>query len=135
MLTLLGDPLAAGERLELDTFSAYPPQPRIELDLDDGSTCSVTDRAPPTLVFYGRQLNSLDQSRGSSLGMKNDLGGGVALVIPLGGSGFTKQCSALLKLQEGRARMALANQMLEAGQLTDDDMKKLIEKMRVVLGI
>jgi len=31
--------------------------------------------------------------------------------------------------------MALANQMLEAGQLTEDDMKKLIEKMRVVLGI
>jgi hypothetical protein len=31
--------------------------------------------------------------------------------------------------------MALANQMLEAGQLTEADMKKLVERMRLVLGI
>ena len=135
MLSFLGDPLVAGERLELDNFSAYPPQPKIELDLDDGSTCAVTDRAPPTLVFYGRQLNSIDQPRGSEMGTKSDLGGGVALVIPLGGTGFKQKCSGLLKLQEGRAKMALANQMLEAGQLTEADMKKLVEKMRLVLGI
>jgi hypothetical protein len=135
VLSFLGDPLVAGERLELDNFSAYPPQPKIELDLDDGSTCAVTDRAPPTLVFYGRQLNSIDQPKGSDLGMKSDLGGGVALVIPIGGTGFKQKCSGLLKLQKGRAKMALANQMLEAGQPTEADMKKLIEKMRVVLGI
>jgi len=135
MFSLLGDPVVAGERLELDNFSAYPPQPKIELDLDDGSTCAVTDRAPPTLVLYGRQLNSIDQPRGAALGMKNDLGGGVALVIPLGGTGFTKKCSGLLQLQEGRAKMALANQMLEAGQITEADMKKLVDRMRAVLGI
>ena len=67
--------------------------------------------------------------------MKNDLGGGVALVIPLGGTGFKQKCSGLLKLQEGRAKMALANQMLEAGQLTEADIKKLVDKMREMLGI
>jgi len=135
LLSLLGYPVSAGERLNLDTFSVYPPQPKIDLDLDDGSTCSVTDRVPPTLVFYGRQLNSLDQSNSVQNGSKSDIGGGVALMIPLGGSDFTQKCTTLLKLQEGRAKIALANQLLEAGQISDADMKKIIAKMRGVLGL
>lgn len=113
----------------------YPPQPRIELDLDDGSTCSVTDRAPPTLVLYGRQLNSVDRLGQSSNGLKTDLGGGLALMIPLGGTGFKKACSGLLRLQEARARIALANQMLEAGQISEAEMKAVIVAVRRDLGI
>jgi len=127
--------VSAGERLQLDTFSVYPPQPKIELDLDDGSTCSVTDRSPATLVFYGRQLNSLDQSNSSTPGSQRDLGGGVALMIPIGGTGFKQTCTGLLKLQEGRVKMSLANQMLEAGQISDDDMKKVINSLRSTLGL
>lgn len=125
----------AGERLQLDTFSVYPPQPKIELDLDDGSTCSVSDRSPATLVFYGRQLNSQDQSLTNSGGSQRDIGGGVALMIPIGGTGFKQTCSGLLKLQEGRAKMALANQMLEAGQISDEDMKKVVTSLRSTLGL
>jgi len=124
VLTVLGDTVIASERLELETFSVYPPQPRIELDLDDGSTCSVRDRSPATLVFYGRQLNSLDYSSDTDNGTQSDIGGGVVLMIPLGGAGFKKTCTGLLKLQEGRAKMALANQLLEAGQISEADMKK-----------
>ena len=113
----------------------YPPQPKIELDLDDGSTCSVTDRSPATLVFYGRQLNSLALSNTKENGTQSDLGGGVALMIPLGGTGFKKTCSGLLKLQEGRAKMALANQLLEAGQISESEMKKVVSGLRGVLGI
>src|SRR6056300_1547000 len=92
LLALLGGPVRSGERLELEDFSVYAPQPKIELDLDDGSTCSVTDRSPATLVFYGRQLNSLALSNntnslvlsnGANIGTQSDLGGGVALMIPL----------------------------------------------------
>ncbi len=135
LLAILGQPVIAGERLTLDDFSAYPPQPKIEVNLDDGSTCSVTDRAPPTLIFYGRQLNSVDQPFGSQSGLKNDLGGGLALMIPLGGTGFKKSCSGLLQLQEGRAKIALANQLHEAGQISDSDMKKIVAGLRRVLGI
>ena len=31
--------------------------------------------------------------------------------------------------------MSLANQMLETGQINDDDMKKIVEGMRRTLGI
>lgn len=113
----------------------YPPQPKVELDLDDGSTCSVTDRAPPTLVFYGRQLNSFDRLSGNPQGLKSDLGGGVALMIPIGGTGFKQTCSGLLRLQEARARMALANQLLEAGQINDADMRKIVTDLRRTLGL
>jgi hypothetical protein len=123
------------DRLELDTFSVYPPQPKVELDLDDGSTCSVTDRAPPTLIVYGRQLNSLDRPNSSALGVKSDLGGGVALMIPLGGTGVKQTCNGLLKLQEARARIALANQMLEAGQINEADMQKIVKTVRQMLGL
>lgn len=86
-------------------------------------------------MFYGRQLNSLDQSNSSTPGSQRDLGGGVALMIPIGGTGFKQTCSGLLKLQEGRAKMSLANQMLEAGQISDDDMKKVINSLRSTLGL
>ena len=57
------------------------------------------------------------------------------MMIPLGGSDFTQKCTTLLKLQEGRAKIALANQLLEAGQISESDMKKIILKMRGVLGL
>jgi hypothetical protein len=137
VLALLGQSVrgSAQERLQLEGFSVYPPQPRLELDLDDGSTCSITDRAPPTLVIYGRQLNSIDQLGQTSQGLKTDLGGGVALMIPLGGTGFKRVCSGLLRLQEARARMALANQMLEAGQISEAEMKAVLVSVRRDLGL
>ena len=127
--------MIGGERLQLEDFNAYPPQPKIDITLDDGSTCSVTDRAPPTLVLYGRQLNSVDRPFASQQGMQHDVGGGIALMIPLGPTGFRKACTGLLRLQEGRAKMALANQLLEAGQITEADMKKVVNGLRAVLGI
>jgi hypothetical protein len=144
LLALLGGPVRSGERLELEDFSVYAPQPKIELDLDDGSTCSVTDRSPATLVFYGRQLNSLALSNntnslvlsnGSNIGTQSDLGGGVALMIPLGGTGFKKTCSGLLRLQEARAKIALAEQLLEAGQISEAEMSKVVSGLRGLLGI
>jgi hypothetical protein len=56
-------------------------------------------------------------------------------MIPLGPTGFRKACTGLLRLQEGRAKMALANQLLEAGQITEADMKKVVNGLRAVLGI
>ena len=56
-------------------------------------------------------------------------------MIPLGGTGFKQTCSGLLKLQEARARMALANQLLEAGQINETDMKKIVTDLRRTLGL
>lgn len=91
---------------------------------------SVIDRPP----VDGRQLNSLDVGS-QPLASKNDLGGGVALMIPLGGTGFKQTCSRLLRLQEARARIALANQLLEAGQISEAEMKAIVSDLRQHLGL
>lgn len=85
--------------------------------------------------MYGRQLSSLDQEGGTLSGSKNDLGAGVALMIPLGGTGFKTTCSKLLRLQEARARISLANQMLEAGQISEAEMKRIVESLRRTLEL
>ncbi|MFM2081305.1 MAG: hypothetical protein RLZZ219_1987 [Cyanobacteriota bacterium] len=85
--------------------------------------------------MYGRQLSSLDQEGGTLSGSKNDLGAGVALMIPLGGTGFKTTCSTLLRLQEARARISLANQMLEAGQISEAEMKRIVESLRRTLEL
>jgi hypothetical protein len=110
------------------------------VDLDDGSTCSVTDRSPPSLVVYGRWREGEESSRtgtripdirNATLG----LGGGLALLVPLGGTGFKHTCSGLLQMQLNRAKLALAQQLLEAGHITDEDMKKVVDGMRRSLGL
>jgi hypothetical protein len=63
------------------------------------------------------------------------IGGGVALLVPLGGTGFKNTCSGLLQMQMNRAKYALAQQLLEAGHISDDDMKNVVRGMRNSLGL
>jgi hypothetical protein len=140
LLALLGGPLGAIERIPVNNDSSYAPQPRLQVDMDDGSTCQVTDRSPASLVVYGRwrqgeESAGVGKNAPDSIAKAGDLGGGVALLVPLGGTGYKHTCSGLLDLQRSRARFALAQQLLEAGQLTDDDMKKVVKSMRGSLGL
>ncbi len=140
MLSLLAHPLKAAEGIAINNDTTYAPQPRLQVDLDDGSTCSVTDRSPPSLVVYGRWREGEEQA-GKALNFPDSLnkslgmGGGVALLVPLGGTGFKNTCSGLLQMQVNRAKLALAQQLLEAGHISDDDMKKVIGGMRQSLGL
>jgi hypothetical protein len=43
--------------------------------------------------------------------------------------------TVLLDLQRSRAKLALAQQLPEAGQLIDDDMKKFVKSMGGFLGL
>jgi hypothetical protein len=130
----------AAESLSVNNDTTYAPQPRLQVDLDDGSTCSVTDRSPPSLVVYGRWRKG-EEAAGTSLSFPDNLdksagvGGGVALVLPLGGTGFKNTCSGLLQMQLNRSKLALAQQLLEAGHISDDDMKKTVGSMRQSLGL
>jgi hypothetical protein len=63
------------------------------------------------------------------------MGGGVALLVPLGGTGYKNSCTGLLQLQMNRAKLALAKQLLDEGLITDDEMKKTVASMRRSLGI
>jgi len=63
------------------------------------------------------------------------MGGGVALLVPLGGTGYKNSCSGLLQLQMNRAKLALAKQLLDDGLITDEEMKKTVASMRRSLGI
>jgi hypothetical protein len=63
------------------------------------------------------------------------VGGGVALLVPLGGTGYRNSCSALLQLQMNRAKLALAKQLLDDGLITDEEMKKTVANMHRSLGI
>jgi hypothetical protein len=136
----LAQPLRAADGIAINNDSTYAPQPRLQVDLDDGSTCSVTDRSPPTVVVYGRWREGEEQAGmavkfpetlNKSLGM----GGGVALLVPLGGTGFKNTCSGLLQMQVNRAKLALAQQLLEAGHISDEDMKQVVGGMRRSLGL
>jgi hypothetical protein len=130
----------AADGISVNNDAAYAPQPRLQVDFDDGSTCSVTDRSPPSLVVYGRWRQGED-SAGSGLSFPESLdrskgvGGGVALLVPLGGTGFKNTCSGLLQMQLNRAKLALAQQLLEAGHISDEDMKKTVGSMRHSLGL
>jgi hypothetical protein len=140
MLTLLAQPLKAADGITVNNDATYAPQPRLQVDLDDGSTCSVTDRSPPSLVVYGRWREGEDLA-GSALSFPTTLnkslgmGGGVALMVPLGGTGFKNTCSGLLQMQFNRSKLALAQQLLEAGHISDDDMKNVVGGMRRSLGL
>jgi hypothetical protein len=140
MLSLLAQPLRAADGIAINNDSTYAPQPRLQVDLDDGSTCSVTDRSPPSLVVYGRLREGREEigkaiNFPESLNFSQGLGGGVALMVPLGGTGFKNTCAGLLQMQLNRAKLALAEQLLEAGHISDDDMKKVIGGMRRSLGL
>jgi hypothetical protein len=140
LLTLLAQPLRAADGIAINNDSTYAPQPRLQVDLDDGSTCSVTDRSPPSLVVYGRWREGEEQA-GNGLTFPENMnrsvgmGGGVALLVPLGGTGFKNTCSGLLQMQLNRAKLALAQQLLEAGHISDDDMKQVVGGMRRSLGL
>jgi hypothetical protein len=140
MLSLLAQPLKAADGIAINNDSTYAPQPRLQVDLDDGSTCSVTDRSPPSLVVYGRLREGREEigkaiNFPESLNISQGLGGGVVLMVPLGGTGFKNTCAGLLQMQLNRAKLALAEQLLEAGHISDDDMKKVIGGMRRSLGL
>jgi hypothetical protein len=130
----------AAEGISVNNDSTYAPQPRLQVDLDDGSTCSVTDRSPPSLVVYGRWREG-EEAAGTALTFPETLnkslgmGGGLALLVPLGGTGFKNTCSGLLQMQLNRAKLALAQQLLEAGHISDEDMKKVVGGMRQSLGL
>ena len=140
MLALLAHPLRAAEGIPVNNDSVFAPQPRLQVDLDDGSTCSVTDRSPPSLVVYGRWREGEDRAGAApsfpeTLSQSQGVGGGVALLVPLGGTGFKNTCSGLLQMQLNRAKLSLAQQLLEEGHINDDEMKKVVGGMRRSLGI
>jgi hypothetical protein len=108
--------------------------------MDDGSTCSVTDRSPPSLVVYGRwrkgnETSSTAPKAPDIINTSDGVGGGVALLVPLGGTGYKNSCSGLLQLQMNRAKLALAKQLLDDGLISDEEMKKTVASMRRSLGI
>jgi len=49
--------------------------------------------------------------------------------------GFKNTCSGLLQMQLNRAKLALAQKLLEAGHISDDDMKKVVGSMRQAPGL
>lgn len=130
----------AVDSISVNNDATYAPQPRLQVDMDDGSTCSVTDRSPPALIVYGRIRKGIEASSTSPtvpdvMNTSDGMGGGVALLVPLGGTGYKNSCSGLLQLQMNRAKLALAKQLLDDGLITDEDMKKTVASMRRSLGI
>ncbi|MEB3333352.1 MAG: hypothetical protein VKP70_00025 [Cyanobacteriota bacterium] len=121
----MAQPLRAAEGIAINNDSTYAPQPRLQVDLDDGSTCSVTDRSPPTVVFgrwrEGEERAGMATNGAESLNRSLGMGGGVALLVPLGGTSFKNTCSGLLQMQMNRAKLALAQPLLEAGHISADD--------------
>jgi len=83
----------------------------------------------------GNEASSTAPSAPDITNTSDGVGGGVALLVPLGGTGYKNSCSGLLQLQMNRAKLALAKQLLDDGLITDEEMKKTVASMHRSLGI
>ena len=96
-----------------------------------GTNCSSSapDRASISTVV-GNRTRDYDGYRGSyGSSDSNDLVGGVIVTIPFGGRQLG-DCSALLEMEEQRARLDLAMTLFEAGAMTAEEIKLLAEEVK-----
>ncbi len=99
--------------------------------------CSANAGTRPYVTFFGGYDGVPDNgvvfNNNSTV---NSLGtgaiGGVAVTIPLGSSALGN-CDRLRQLQEAKSTLGLANQMFEAGLISDRELKALGEELKPLL--
>jgi hypothetical protein len=116
---------------------SFPNGPQTSIDTEDGVRCSANAGTRPYVTFFGGYDGVPDNgvvfNNNSTV---NSLGtgaiGGVAVTIPLGSSALGN-CDRLRQLQEARSALGLANQMFEAGLITDKELKALGDELKPML--
>ena len=103
---------------------------RLSVQTQTGSNCSsaAPDRASVSAVAGTRDRSF---TGGYSSGSQ-DLVAGVAVSIPFGGPAL-EDCNGLLRIEEARNRIDLAVTLFEAGAMTADEFKAIMEEAKAVL--
>ena len=131
--------LARPGQAQIDSgyIRSFPNGAQTSIDTEDGVRCSANGGTRPYLTMFagydGVPDNGLVISNSSAV---TQLGtgfiGGLSITIPLGGSELGN-CDRLRELQEAKSTLALANQMFEAGLLSEADLKQLGEQLKPLL--
>ncbi len=137
-LTLAADP-ASAQQLQVWPGFRDTNGPTIEIETEDNVRCRYSQGARPSFSLAGLSANpstSAQASSGdaSSSATTSQLGGGLMLTIPFGGSPVNG-CGRLSALQERRSQLALGAALLEQGLITQEQFQQLGASIARDLGI
>jgi hypothetical protein len=137
-LTLAANP-ASAQQLQVWPGFRDTNGPTIEIETEDNVRCRYSQGARPSFSVAGLSANpstSAQASSGnaSSSAMVSQLGGGLLLTIPFGGSPVNS-CGRLSVLQERRSKLALGAALLEQGLITQEQFQQLGASIARDLGI
>lgn len=116
-----------------------PNGPSIEIETEDNVRCRYTQGARPSFSVAGLSTNPSSSAQ-ASIGnaststTASQLGGGLMLTIPFGGSAV-EGCERLTALQERRSKLALGSALLEQGLITQEQFQQLGASIARDLGI
>jgi len=103
---------------------------RLSVQTQTGSNCSSSS---PDRAAISATAGVRGQDRFSGINYNSqDLLGGVSVTIPFGAS-QKGDCSKLLKIEEARNSIDLAVTLFEAGAMSADEFKEVMERARAVL--
>ena len=137
-LTLAANP-ASAQQLQVWPGFRDTNGPTLEIETEDNVRCRYSQGARPSFSVAGLSANpstSAQASSGnaSSSAMVSQLGGGLLLTIPFGGSPVNS-CGRLSVLQERRSKLALGAALLEQGLITQEQFQQLGASIARDLGI
>ena len=137
-LTLAADP-ASAQQLQVWPGFRDTNGPTIEIETEDNVRCRYSQGARPSFSVSGLSANpstsaQASSSNASSSAMVSQLGGGLMLTIPFGGSSVNG-CGRLSALQEQRSKLALGAALLEQGLITQEQFQQLGASIARDLGI
>ena len=113
--------------------------PSIEIETEDNVRCRYTQGSRPSFSVAGLSTNASSSAQASignasSSTTASQLGGGLMLTIPFGGSAV-EGCERLTALQERRSKLALGSALLEQGLITQEQFQQLGASIARDLGI
>ena len=137
-LTLAADP-ASAQQLQVWPGFRDTNGPTIEIETEDNVRCRYSQGARPSFSVAGLSANPSTTAQASSgdansSATASQLGGGLMLTIPFGGSSVNG-CGRLSALQEQRSKLALGTALLEQGLITQEQFQQLGASIARDLGI
>ena len=135
-LSVLLAPRPAQAQLDSGYIRSFPNGAQTSIDTEDGVRCSANGGTRPYATVFSGYDGVPDNGIVINNNSINQLGtgilGGVSMTIPLGDSQLEK-CDRLRSLQEAKSSLALANQLFEAGLMSEAELKALGDQLKPLL--
>lgn len=132
-------PVALAQQMQIWPGFRDSTGPTIEIETEDNVRCRFSQGARPSFNVAGLSTNAGSSAQVNSGGansspLASQLGGGVVLSIPFGGTPV-EGCGRLSALQERRSKLALGAALLEQGLITQEQFQQLGASIARDLGI